>query len=41
MKTERGGDVEIGVDVVDVMDPPQQGEAVVRDMPVIEAQVEQ
>jgi len=41
VKAKAGGDVEIGVDVMDIVKAPQERNAVIRHVPVIEAQVEQ
>jgi hypothetical protein len=41
MKTERRADVEIRIDMVHIVISPQEGNPVVRYMPVIEAQIQE
>src|SRR5438132_14412318 len=39
VKSKRGRNVQVGFDVVEVVDPPQERHSMIRDMPVIKGQV--
>src|SRR2546429_10002220 len=41
VKAKRSGDIQIGVDVVRVMEAPQERDAVIGHMPAIEAQIKE
>ncbi len=41
METKTGGDIESRIDVVNIMEAPEHRNPVVKDMPVIEAEIEQ
>ena len=41
VKPEAGGNVEIGIDVMDVVKTPEEGDTVIGDVPIIKSEVHQ